>query len=209
MTQESFDPPKMLVQWQSSCSALKASMGPVGYIVSIYDSTMNKTMNFKINETTDTDLSHSYRVNLGGVYKVSVSTYVPDAIPSKVISFSAPPILPPHQLQVIPFKNGTCVVFWQEKDLPDNFKKEKSLKYTVLVNEGNQTDEKTALKFEVNEPPFIYNNVTPGEIYTFAVYLQTEDGYRSLLSEVNSIEVPTGKLTNLNYSSISFTGHLF
>lgn len=190
---ESTDPPKMLVQWQSSCPNLRFSVGSVAYIVSIYDTVLNKTMEFKTNETSDSELSESYQVNIGGTYKVKVSTFIPDAIPSKEFIFRAPPILPPHQIQIISYENGTCAILWNEKDLPENFTKEKKLKYVVLVNQGNQSDEKSALKFETQGPPFIYNNVTPGEIYTFAVYLQTNEGYRSLLSEVNSIEVPTGK----------------
>jgi hypothetical protein len=49
---------------------------------------------------------------------VTVQTNSDTAIPTKAVEYSAPPIQPPHQLQVLPERNGSYIVYWKEKGLP-------------------------------------------------------------------------------------------
>jgi hypothetical protein len=51
----------------------------------------------------------------------------------------------------------------------------------------------TATQYSTSGPPFILSNVQEGTIYSFAVVLETVEGYRSLMSEVRSVEMPVGK----------------
>jgi hypothetical protein len=51
----------------------------------------------------------------------------------------------------------------------------------------------TATQYSTSGPPFILNNVQEGTIYSFAVMLETSEGYRSHMSEVRSVEMPAGK----------------
>lgn len=51
----------------------------------------------------------------------------------------------------------------------------------------------TATQYSAFGPPFILNKVQEGTIYSFAVVLETSDGYRSHMSEVRSVEMPVGK----------------
>lgn len=51
----------------------------------------------------------------------------------------------------------------------------------------------TATQYNSSGPPFILDKVQEGTIYSFAVMLETVDGYRSRMSEVTSVEMPVGK----------------
>lgn len=187
VTQDSSDASSMIVRWSASCPTLKS---PIGYIVDIFDKTVNKTMKFYVNETANAQLSSSYKVNLGGIYNVSVFTSVADAIPSTAVEYHAPSIRPPHQVKVFPSENGSCIVFWNELEMPEAVKALHPV-YVVLVNEGDHIDESTARKFRVDTSPFVLDNVTHGQRYTFAVYLRTAAGYRSPLSEEYGVQIPT------------------
>lgn len=68
-----------------------------------------------------------------------------------------------------------------------------SFKYKVLVSEGSTVNVSTAQQFETKSPPFIFNNVKEGVIYSFAVVVVTDDGYSSKLSEINSYQIPPGE----------------
>lgn len=72
-----------------------------------------------------------------------------------------------------------------------------SFSYEVMVSEGNSLNETTAHIYSAAEPPFIFDDLKEGVVYSFAVRLRTNDGYSSILSEVNTVEVPTGIVTNL------------
>jgi hypothetical protein len=63
----------------------------------------------------------------------------------------------------------------------------------VLVSEGSVLNVSTASQYNTSGPPFILDKVHEGTIYSFAVMLETGDGYRSQISEVSSVEMPVGK----------------
>jgi hypothetical protein len=68
--------------------------------------------------TNKTELSHWFVVHYGGHYRVTVQTESDAAIPTKPVEYVAPPIEPPHQLQVLPERNGSYIVYWKERGLP-------------------------------------------------------------------------------------------
>lgn len=49
---------------------------------------------------------------------MTVQTDGDAAIPTKAAEYLAPPIQPPHQLQVLPERNGSYIVYWKERGLP-------------------------------------------------------------------------------------------
>jgi hypothetical protein len=61
------------------------------------------------------------------------------------------------------------------------------------VSEGRVLNVTTATQYIASGPPFILDKVQEGTIYSFAVMLETADGYRSPMSEVSSVEMPLGK----------------
>lgn len=65
--------------------------------------------------------------------------------------------------------------------------------YIILVSEGPVLNVTTATQYTCRKPPFILDKVQEGAIYSFAVMLETTDGYRSTMSEVNSAQMPVGK----------------
>jgi hypothetical protein len=60
--------------------------------------------------------------------------------------------------------------------------------YEVLVTEGSWQGEENAKKFDVKGPPFILRDIQEGSFYTVAVKLVTDEGYHSMLSELNSVK---------------------
>lgn len=129
--------------------------------------------------------SHVFNIKYGGIYDISVATIVPGASYTPNVTFYAPPILPPHEVKTTIEVNGSFVVDWQESDVP---KPVGPFKYEVLVSEGNNLDEKTAMRFKVDKPPFIYTN-TSSSMYTFAVQIVADSGYKSIVSEKLSAAV--------------------
>ena len=65
-------------------------------------------------------------------------------------------------------------------------------RFIVLVSEGPTLNISTAMQYNVTEAPFILDNVQEGKIYSFAVMLETNEGYRSQMSEVAAVEMPVG-----------------
>lgn len=68
--------------------------------------------------------------------------------------------------------------------------------YLVSLSEGPALNMTTAKQFTAEGPPFIFNDVQNGNMYSCAVQLVTSDGYKSLPSEVSSIAVSKGNLKN-------------
>ena len=94
-------------------------------------------------------------------------------------------IPPPHQVKVL-YDEQRFVVYWQEHDLPDVMRDEK-YHYEVLVMEGSHVmNDSIAKIYKSDQPPYIYKDVKPDTIYSFAIRLVTEEGYQSPLSEVFS-----------------------
>jgi hypothetical protein len=61
------------------------------------------------------------------------------------------------------------------------------------VSEGSALNVTTATQYISPGPPFILDKVQEGTIYSFAVMLETAEGYRSDMSEVFAVEMPLGK----------------
>lgn len=129
-----------------------------------------------------TSLSHVFTISYGGVYEVSVATGHFNSNYSKPITYLAPPILPPFEIQVVTENNGSYVVYWQERELPASMGK---YFYEVLVHEGNTLNETTAQRFQIDKPPFVYTN-SSASTYTFAVRIKTWKGLKSVTSELLS-----------------------
>jgi len=86
--------------------------------VTITEVNLNKSTSIMLLPTSKTGLHYWFVVHYGGHYRVTVQTDSNTAIPSKPVEYLAPSIQPPHQLHVLPERNGSFIVYWQEKDLP-------------------------------------------------------------------------------------------
>lgn len=86
--------------------------------VTITEVNLNKSTSIMLLPTSDTELSHWFLVHYGGHYRVTVQTDSSTSIPAKPVEYLAPPIQPPHQLQVLPERNGSYIVYWNDKVLP-------------------------------------------------------------------------------------------
>jgi hypothetical protein len=76
-------------------------------------------------------------------------------------------------------------------------------KFVILVSEGPVLNVTTATQYTSSGAPFILDKVQEGTIYSFAVMLETADGYRSTMSEVSSVEMPVGKYEVLDMFLLS------
>ena len=65
--------------------------------------------------------------------------------------------------------------------------------YVILVSEGGNLNKTMAKEYAAKSPPYILNDSQDGVMYSYAVQLVTEDGYKSRLSEVMSLVVTKGK----------------
>lgn len=161
--------------------------------------THNITRTTTLLATSETSLKQIFRkIQNGGKYLLTIATDVPDAIPSTPVIYLAPPILPPHQLEVVLLTDSSYKVYWQEHNLRESIASDTKYHYEVLVNVGESTINETSAEiFQVDSAPFFYKNAKTHVIYSFAVRLVTEDGYRSQLSEIVSTENPGSKFPNL------------
>lgn len=150
--------------------------------INVHEKTHDRITQVKVNGI---ELSHKFQTTYGGIYDIKVFTDVPGAEATPIYTYQAPPLLPPLEVAVTAHENGTYIVTWTGRDLDDKIG---SYKYEVLVSDGPVLNEATALKFEVDEPPFYFSNDS-SDTYTFAVRLQTQKGYKSLLSESLSSKV--------------------
>lgn len=143
------------------------------------EKTTTQTWHIGVNGTS---LSHVFNISYGGIYDISIATGRHNASYSKPITYRAPAILPPFEIQVVTESNGSYVVYWQERELPPSMGK---YFYEVLVHEGNSLNETTAQRFQVDKPPFVYSN-SSATTYTFAVRIKTAKGLKSVTSELLS-----------------------
>ena len=79
---------------------------------------LNLSTSVTLLPTSATEISHNFEIHYGGHYKVTVQTNTEAAIPTKPVEYLAPQIEPPHQLQVLPERNGSYIVYWKERGLP-------------------------------------------------------------------------------------------
>lgn len=178
----------MNIRWHSSCPTM---IDEIGYMVTVTEVNLNISSSVMLLHTNKTELSHWFVVHYGGHYRVTVQTDSDVAIPAKSVEYVAPPIQPPHQLKVLPERNGSYIVYWKERVLPAAIRN-MTFRYIILVSEGRVLNVTTATQYTSSEPPFILDKVQEGTIYSFAVMLETADGYRSTMSEVSSVEMPVG-----------------
>ncbi|KAK4886327.1 hypothetical protein RN001_002598 [Aquatica leii] len=178
VTQDPGDHLTMQVSWSASCPTFTE---PIGYIITTLEKSTNKLSHHTKLESKDIELSYKLKVTYGGVYEVKVSTNVADAIYTPAVIYHAPPILAPREVRVFAEVNGSYVLYWQEREIPPEMG---THKYEIFISEGNMLNKSNALKFEIERPPFIFENVT-ASMYTFGVQLVSERGYRSLMSEIS------------------------
>ncbi|XP_044254445.1 sortilin-related receptor-like isoform X1 [Tribolium madens] len=179
-----YNPMKMLITWLPSCPTIAE---PIGHIIRVYERTTGVD---SLYGKPPGNYSHVLNVKYGAIYDISVATREIGAIYTPNVTYYAPPILPPHEVKTSIAPNGSFIVEWQEADVPKDVG---PYKYEVLVSEGNTMDEATARRFRVDKPPFIYSN-SSSNMFTFAVQIVTDSGYKSITSEKLSatvLEAPT------------------
>lgn len=142
---------------------------------------MKKNLYITIDNTNNTELSHTAYGTYGGVYEIRVSTNVPNATFTSPFTYIAPPILPPIEFEVFATDNGSYGLSWLDK-FPDQGG---PYSYELMVSEGNALNEKAAQTIQVHHPPIYYTNTT-SQTYSFAVRIVSEVGYKSELSTVES-----------------------
>ncbi|XP_046384462.1 sortilin-related receptor-like isoform X2 [Ischnura elegans] len=198
----------MVVSWNSSCPQMTDK---IGYMITVTELSLQRTAHISLAPSANTALEHRIEGRYGGHYEFKVQTLpaasdektVGLSMPSKPYIYTAPPIFPPHQIQVLPERNGSYIVYWKEDKAVTQQVPDGKYKYKVYVSEGHNVDMSTAKQYDSSGPPFILNNVKEGTIYSVAVQLVTMDGYHSILSEVNSLEMPAG-----TWSAVLSTGNL-
>ncbi|KAF7992430.1 hypothetical protein HCN44_001755 [Aphidius gifuensis] len=195
-------PDSIILSWSSSCRIMDE---PVNYTITINELTTNNKTTIQIPSTNQTFIKHTFNsIHYGGKYEITVSTGVWGAKPSKSIIYEAPYILPPHEFVVTP-DGGKYFLYWQERALPKSLENKTKYHYEILVNENDNTvNLKSAKVYKVDLPPFIYKDAKPDKMYSFGVRLVTDDGYQSLISEVQSIRTPTAEAwpTTMKPSSV-------
>uniref|UniRef100_A0A8D9B9P9 Sortilin-related receptor n=1 Tax=Cacopsylla melanoneura TaxID=428564 RepID=A0A8D9B9P9_9HEMI len=197
------DETNVTIRWSSSCPFMRTQLG---YVIHINETTRGQEARIIIPPTNNTDLSHDIQVEYGGVYNISIAPDSTNGQMSEEYVFVAPPLPPPHQVIVLPEKNGSYIIYWKEVVLPAKLKNI-PFKYSVFAIEGSDMDLERAREYQVESPPFIISDVYDGRTYCFAVRLVTTRGFRSALSEIYSYEMPTGSWTNILTDSgmMSFT----
>lgn len=138
---------------------------------------------WKIRKSNSSDLSHLFEITYGAVYHISVGTEEPGARFTQNVTYYAPAILPPHEVEVFMENNGSYVVYWQEHDISPDVG---PYSFEVFVSEGNSLNESTAQRFIIDKPPLIYTNST-SNVYTFSVRIIAKSGYKSIKSETISL----------------------
>lgn len=175
----------MSVSWSSSCPVMRDS---VSYIIKVNEVNRGMNSSVTLKPSSDVELHHDFVTQYGGHYKVCVSTVVQGALPGPCQEYLAMPLPTPHQLQILPEKNGSYILYWKESSMPDYMSGLK-YHYVILVSEGPTLNRTTAKEYIAKSAPYILNDAQDGVMYSYAVQLVTEDGYKSPLSEVMSLVV--------------------
>uniref|UniRef100_A0A1B6DW73 Sortilin-related receptor n=1 Tax=Clastoptera arizonana TaxID=38151 RepID=A0A1B6DW73_9HEMI len=178
----------MLITWSSSCPVMNDN---VSYSISVKELNLNLQGSVTLAPTNKVDLQHHFETHVGGHYEVCLSTDEKDSLPGPCTEYWAQPLPTPHQLQILMEVNGSCILWWKEASMPENFKDIK-YEYLVSISEGSAMNLSTAKQYHVMSPPFIFNDVQDDTIYSCVVQLVTLDGYKSLTSEIASVAVQKG-----------------
>lgn len=140
-----------------------------------------KTFSITTENTNSTELNHTAFGIYGGVYEITVSTNVPNALKTSSVMYYAPPISPPLEFDVVTMDNGSYFINWLDRKPATGG----PYRYQLFVSTGNMLNEKIAQTIEVDRPPCIYTN-TSFDTFSFAVRISTNDGYKSEFSEIES-----------------------
>ncbi|KAL3265395.1 hypothetical protein HHI36_009601 [Cryptolaemus montrouzieri] len=190
------NPLRMRLQWEPSCQSNES----MGYVIKVYQQVNKQPSFFQLKKIRGTPyVHHVFDVSYGGIYNVSVATDAVGALYTPFVTYHAPPIPPPFEVKVLVENNGSYILYWQEREIPQLIG---TYKYEVLISPGNTLDEKNAEKYIVDKPPFIYTNFT-SNMYTFGVRLMTHDNFTSLLSERVPISNEFRLSVTLTKSSVS------
>lgn len=108
-----------VINWRPPCGLVGTDPLGLGYRVDIRDEVVNMTSRHSLSASRNTSLQLAVEVHHGGQYTITVQTDVPGAKPSAPISFSGPPIPPPHQLRASATgEEGMPMLYWHDQDLP-------------------------------------------------------------------------------------------
>lgn len=77
------------------------------------------TSRTSLKPSSEIELLHEFVTQYGGHYNVCVSTEVEGALPGPCQEYLSIPLPTPHQLQILPEKNGSYILYWKESSLPD------------------------------------------------------------------------------------------
>ncbi|XP_075232916.1 sortilin-related receptor-like [Lycorma delicatula] len=173
----------MEISWSSSCKVMQDA---VSYIITVTEMNLGFESSVTLHPTKNITMTHRMETHPGGQYKICVSTDVEGAQTGPCVEHYAIQLPIPHQLQVLPEKNGNYFFIWKEPDLPASLQSKK-IHYVLLVSDGLDVDKDTATKYQTNASQFFLNNLSPG-IHSFALQL-VSNNYTSALSEIVSLDV--------------------
>ncbi|XP_049769267.1 sortilin-related receptor-like [Schistocerca cancellata] len=178
----------MHISWNSPCPRM---LSPVNYVITVTEVNLKKSSSVRLGNTTGTYLSHQLIVARGGSYHVEVAQDVVGAKKAAAYPpvWHAAPLPVPHSIKAMEAANQSILVYWQEPQLPNEMLNT-SYRYKVLVSEGPAFDQQKATEYEIRGPPLTLDELKSGQTYSFAVQLQTKEGYCSQPSEVVSLLSP-------------------
>ncbi|XP_046665505.1 sortilin-related receptor-like isoform X3 [Homalodisca vitripennis] len=173
----------MSVTWTASCPVVTE---PIAYEITIMEVNLDQKASYTNMPTSEVDLQHTFFIQYGGRYNVCVSTSVMGSAEGPCVEYWARQLPPPHQLQVLQETNGSYVLYWRQDQLPANLSSN-DYHYVVLVSPGSSLNISTAKELKTNSAPYFFSPEDEDTIYSYAVVLETNAGYRSLPSEVVSL----------------------
>jgi len=173
----------MSITWSASCPLVSQD---IAYEMTITEVNLGLSASYTIQPSRLLDLQHTLYIQYGGRYNVCVSTSVRGSLPGPCQEYWAKPLPSPHQLQVIQDNNGSHVLYWRQDQQPANLTADQ-YHYVLLVSTGSSLNMTSAQQIKVRAAPYIFNPGSEEATYSYAVVLETEQGYRSLPSEVVSL----------------------
>ncbi|XP_014239724.1 sortilin-related receptor-like isoform X1 [Cimex lectularius] len=177
----------MEITWSSSCYIMAE---PIRYIICIHDQILDRPSYITLFPSNDTEFSHTLIVEYGSRYKIWVQTET--GMPSKAVEYWAPFLPTPHQIRA-QVESDVYVIYW---NLHNNLQHMPSHKFEILVSEGPTFNETTAKVYIADSSPYKCNNMKFGLIYSIAIRVLSDSGYRSPLSEITSVAVSIESTTN-------------
>jgi hypothetical protein len=163
-------------------------------VITLRELVLNKTAKVVVKSSGNQTLGHMFEgIPLGAKYEISVGTNTANSAPA-YISVNAPPLPAPSYVKVVPAKNGTFIVLWQ--DMENELKKTIKTNYTyeaiVISGQGAHFEDKPVAIVESATPPiFIHpshlgGESSAGKVFTIGLRLKTNQG---LVSQIVNYEV--------------------